>query len=83
MRVDARQDDEFLRIFHVVLLLSHAAVYPVFSWLLHVHSWTSAHLKPWTAQDVITLCSSHSCLADPNSFVLWKILGSGVKFSVW
>ena len=37
-----------------------------------MHSWTSAHLKPWTAQDVITLCSSHSCLTDFNSFVLWR-----------
>ena len=42
----------------------------------------SAHLKPWTAQDVITHCSSHSCLTDPNSFVLWKTLGSGAQFSV-
>ena len=25
----------------------------------------------------ITLCSSHSGLTDPNSFVLWKNLGSG------
>ena len=57
----------FLRICQVVLLLCHPT-YRVFSWLLHVHSWTSAHLKPWTAQDVITLCSSHSCLTDPNSF---------------
>ena len=48
-----------------------------------MHSWTSAHLKPWTAQDVITLCSSHSCLTDPNSFVLRKTLGSGAQFSVW
>ena len=48
-----------------------------------VHSWTSAHLKPWTAQDVITLCSSHSCLNDPNEFVLWENLGSGAQFSVW
>ena len=39
--------------FQVVLQLSHPP-YPVFSWL-HVHSWTSAHLKPWTAQDAITL----------------------------
>ena len=45
------------------------AVYPVFSWLLRVQSCTSAHLKPWTAQDVITPCSSHSCLTDLNSFV--------------
>ena len=61
----------------------HPVVYLVFSWLLHVHSWTCAHLKPWTAQDVITLCSSHSCLTDPNSFVLWKTLGSGAQCSVW
>ena len=58
-------------------------VTPVFSRLLHVHSWTTAHLKPWTAQDVITLCSSHSCLTDPNSFVLWKTIGSAAQFSVW
>ena len=31
-----------------------------------MHSCTSAHLKPQTAQDVITPCSSHSCLTDPN-----------------
>ena len=60
----------------------HPAVYPVFSWLSHVHSWISAHLKPWTAQDVITLCSSYSCLTYPNSFVSWKTLGSGDHFSV-
>ena len=68
-----------LRIFQVVLLLSHLA-YPVFSWL-HVHSWTSANLKPWTPQDVITPCSSHSCLTDPNSVVLWKNIGSGAHSS--
>ena len=28
------------------------------------------------------ICSSHSCLTDPNSFVLWKTLGSGAQFSV-
>ena len=71
----------FLRMFQVVLLLSHPAC-PVFSWL-HVHSWTSAHLTPWTAQDVITTCSSHSCLTDPTSFVLWKNLGSGAHSSAW
>ena len=70
-----------LRIFQVVPLLPHLAC-PVFSWL-HVHSWTSAHLKPWTTQDVITPCSSHSCLSDPGSFVLWKNLGSGAHSSVW
>ena len=48
-----------------------------------MHSWTSAHLKPRTAQDVITPCSSHSGLTDPNSFVLWKNLGSGAHSSVW
>ena len=32
----------------------HPAVFLVFSWVIHVHSWTSAHLKPLTAQDVIT-----------------------------
>ena len=42
------------------------AVFLIISWLIRVHSWTSAHLKPWTAQDVITPCSSHSCLTDPN-----------------
>ena len=34
------------------------------------------------AQNVITLCSSHSRLTDPYSFVLWKTLGSGAQFSV-
>ena len=42
------------------------AVFLVISWLIHVHSWTSAHLKPWTAQDVITPCNSHTCFTDPN-----------------
>ena len=60
----------------------HPEVYLVFSWLLHVHSWTSAHLKPWTAQDVITLRSSYSCLTSPNSLVLWKTLVRGVQFSI-
>ena len=50
----------------------HLAVFLVFSRLLHVQSWTSAHLKPWTSQDVITLCSSHSCLTDPNSLYCGK-----------
>ena len=50
----------------------HPAVFLVFSWLIHVHPWTSAHLKPWTAQDVITPCSSHSCLTDPNSLYCGK-----------
>ena len=59
------------------------AVFLVISWFIHVHSWTSAHLKPWTAQDVITPCSSHPCLTDPDSFVFWKNLGSGVHSSVW
>ena len=58
------------------------AVFLVISWFIHVHSWTSAHLKPWTAQDVITPCSSHSCLTDPDSFVSWKTLGSGAQFSI-
>ena len=42
----------------------------------------SAHLKPWTAEGVITLCSSHSCLTDPNSFVVVDILpfGSGASW---
>ena len=61
----------------------HPAVFLVFSWLTHVHSWTSAHLKPWTAQDVIAPCSSHSCLTDPNPFVLWTTVGSSPQFSVW
>ena len=34
------------------------------------------------AQDVIIFCSSHSCLTDLDSFVLWKTLGSGAQFSV-
>ena len=53
--------------FSVSSSVVHPAVFLVFSWLIHVHSWTSAHLKPWTAQDVITPCSSDSCLTDPNS----------------
>ena len=70
---------EILRFFQVVLLFILLSILSSHG-MLHVHSWTSAHLKPWTAQDVITLCSSHSCL---NSFVLWKTLGSGAQFSVW
>ena len=62
--------------------MCHPAVFLVISWLVHMHSWRSAHLKPWTAQDVITPCSSHSRLTDPDSFVLWKNLGSGAHSSV-
>ena len=36
--------------FSVSSSVVHPAVFLVFSWLIHVHSWTSAHLKPWTAQ---------------------------------
>ena len=42
------------------------AAFLAISWLIHVHSWTSAHLKPWTAQGVIAPCSSHTCLTDSN-----------------
>ena len=80
--MDTRPDDEFWVFFSGSSSVVHPDVYPVFSGLLHVHSWTSAHLMPWTAQDVITLCSSHSCLNDPNSFVLCNTLGSGAQFSV-
>ena len=62
----------------VVLL----AVFLVISWLIHVHSKTSAHPKPWTAQDVMTPCSSHSCLTDPNVLYCGKPFGSGVQFSI-
>ena len=27
----------------------------------------------------LTLAVSHSCLIDPNSFVLWKTLGGGAQ----
>ena len=47
-----------------------------------MNSRTSAHLKPETAQDVITPCSSHSCPTDPN-LLYWKTLGSGAQFSIW
>ena len=33
-----------------------------------------------TDRSIITLSSSHPCLTDPNSFVLWKTLGSGAQF---
>ena len=53
-------------VFQLVPSVVLPAVFLVISWLIHVHSWTSAHLKPWTAQDIITPCSSHSCLTDPD-----------------
>ena len=53
-------------VFQLVPFVVFPAVFLVISWLVHVHSWTSAHLKPSTAQDVTTLCSSHSCLTEPN-----------------
>ena len=62
--------DRMIRLGNFPVSSVHPAVFLVFSWLIHVHSWTSAHLKPWTAQDVITPCSSHSCLIDPDSFVI-------------
>ena len=69
--------------FSVSSSVVHLAVFLVFSWLVHVHSWSSAHLKPWTAQDVISLCSSHSCLTGPNSLYCGKTFGSGAQCSVW
>ena len=62
--------------FQVVLLLF------ILLSILSSHVVTCAHLKPWIAQDVITPCSLHSCLTDPNSFVLWNTLGSGAPFSI-
>ena len=59
------------------------AVFLVVSWLIHVHSWTSAHLKPQTAQDVITPCTSHTCLTDPNLLYCGQPFGSGAQFSIW
>ena len=44
---------------------------------------TQFYIKPQTAQDVITPCSSHFCLIDPDSFVLWKTLRMCAKFSIW
>ena len=32
---------------------------------------------------LVTLAVSHSCLIDPNSFVLWKTFRSGAQSSVW
>ena len=59
------------------------SVFLVFSWLIHVHSWTSAHLKPWTAQTSSHPAVPHSRLTDPNSLYCGKTLGSGAQFSVW
>ena len=39
-------------------------------------------IKPWTAQDVITPCSSHTCLTDPNLLYCGKPFGSGAQFSI-
>ena len=33
-------------VFHLVLSVVLPCVFLVISWLIHVHSWTSAHLKP-------------------------------------
>ena len=46
-------------VFQLVPSVVLPAVFLVISCLTHVHSWTSAHLKAQTAQDVITPCSSH------------------------
>ena len=56
----------FFFVFQLVPSVVLPAVFLVISWLIHVHSWTSAHLKPETAQDVITPCSSRTCLTGPN-----------------
>ena len=56
----------FFCVFQLVPSVVLPAVFLVISWLIHVHSGTSAHLKPKTAQDVITPCSSHTCLTGPN-----------------
>ena len=40
-------------------------------------------IRTSAAQDVIALCSSLQCLIGPDSFVLWKTLGSGPQFSIW
>ena len=70
-------------VFQLVLFVVLPAIFLVISWLIHAHSWTSAHLKPWTAQDVITPCSSHACLTDPNLLYCGKPFGSGAQFSIW
>ena len=36
----------FFCVFQLVLSVVLPAVFLVISWLIHVHSWTSAHLKP-------------------------------------
>ena len=45
-------------------------------WLTHLY------IKPWTAQDVIMLCSSRTCLTDPNLLYCGKSFGSGAQFSI-
>ena len=65
-------------------LLAHPA-YPVFLLVTCALMITiSAHYQAMDrTRALITLAVSHSCLIDPNSFVLWKTLGSGAQFSVW
>ena len=46
-------------------------------WLTHLY------IKPWTAQDVITPCSSRTCLTDPDFLYCGKPFGSGAQFSIW
>ena len=70
-------------VFQLVPFVVLPAVFLVISWLIHVHSWTSTHLKPWTALDVITPCSSHTCLTDPSLLYCGKPFGSGAQFSIW
>ena len=62
----------FCAVFGGSSLLSHPA-YPVFLLV------TSSQGPQKSAHHIAV---SHSCLIDPNSFVLWKTFGSGVQFSV-
>ena len=65
-------------------LLAHPA-YPVFLLVTCALMITiSVHNQAMDrTRALITLAVSHSCLIDPNSFVLWKTLGNGAHFSVW
>ena len=76
--------NEFWAIFSVSslvveLLLSHPAHSILTRDSLRTHLALSSH-GPHRA--LITLAVSYSWLIDPNSFVLWKTLGSGAQSSV-
>ena len=44
---------------------------------------THLGIKPWTAQNITTPCSSNSCLTDPNLLYCGKPFESGAQFCIW